>query len=112
MPEALELLCCHCFALVAGKDWQATLGIHEDACHGIGLTGDNVGIDDLVGDGRLGIGNDVLVVIDGVEGVGADLGRADHDGLVLVVHIGVHSDGLALVRKGLECNERRLIGYA
>ncbi len=95
---------------VVDEHGQPCGGIDDQACQGVCRPGHDVRVDDLVGKGCLGVCDKVLVIVEGVEGMSADLGRADGHGLVLVAYVGVYRDRLAPVRERLECDESRLVG--
>ena len=77
---------------------------------GVFLTGDDAGVFHGVHDDRLVIGDDVLVAVDAVQGGGGDERVLDRDGLRLVLHVRMGGDFNAVLLKGLEGHDFRVVG--
>ncbi len=77
---------------------------------GVFLTGDDAGVFHGVHDDRLVIGDDVLVAVDAVQGGGGDERVLDRDGLRLVLDVRMGGDFNAVLLKGLEGHDFRVVG--
>ena len=76
---------------------------------GVLPAGDEVFVGNGVDDDRLIIGDDVLVIVDAVEGCGGDAGVADGDGLALILDVRMGRKLMAVVLKALEGDELGLV---
>ena len=77
---------------------------------GVLLAGDEAGVFHGVHDDRLVIGDDVLVAVDAVQRGGGDEGVLDRDGLRLVLDVRMGGDFDAVLLKGLEGHDFRVVG--
>ena len=77
---------------------------------GVLLAGDETGVFHGVHDDRLVIGDDVLVAVDAVQCGGGDERVLDRDGLRLVLDVRMGGDFNAVLLKGLEGHDFRVVG--
>lgn len=94
-----------------GSDLAVLVGLLDlhGTLHGVLLAGDEAGVFHGVDDGGLRIGHDVLVAVVAVESGGGDARVADGDRLPLILDVGVGREFMAVVLKGLERDEVRLV---